>query len=237
MQRKVICCLIIFMLSAITAYGEDAADYFNRGLKSTLTRTKIKYFSKALELSPDLTEAYEQRGILYFFQGKFDDVIRDFQTYIHLAPPKAEAYRMLGMGYLKNGDYASAIYNFTRAIEMDSKQATAFSNRAEAHFLDGRYDLAISDATRAIELGGDPRYIADAYRTRAKAFRKTGRNDLSAEDIRSSWQIDPRYAYYFRALYGYASPEGMRKAGLMGVIGIAFLLIFKFKLKPPDKND
>lgn len=237
MQRKVICCLIIFMLSAITAYGEDAGDYFNRGLKSTLTRTKIKYFSKALELSPNLTEAYEQRGILYFFQGKFDDVIRDFQTYIHLAPPKAEAYRMLGMGYLKNGDYASAIYNFTRAIEMDSKQATAFSNRAEAHFLDGRYDLAISDATRAIELGGDPRYIADAYRTRAKAFRKTGRNDLSAEDIRSSWQIDPRYAYYFKALYGYASPEGMRKAGLMGVIGIAFLLIFKFKLKPPDKND
>jgi len=237
MQRKVICCLIVLLLSAMTAYGEDAADYFNRGLKSTLTRTKIKYFSKALELSPNLTDAYEQRGILYFFQGKFDDVIRDFQTYIHLAPPKAEAYRMLGMGYLKNGDTASAIYNFTRAIEMDSKQATAFSNRAEAHFLDGRYDLAISDATRAIELGGDPRYIADAYRTRAKAFRKTGRNDLSAEDIRSSWQIDPRYAYYFRALYGYASPEGMRKAGLMGVIGIAFLLIFKFKLKPPDKND
>ena len=60
-----------------------------------------------------MTEAYEKRGILYFFQGKFDNVIQDFQTYIELSPPKFEAYRMLGMGYLKSGDYPSAIYNFT----------------------------------------------------------------------------------------------------------------------------
>jgi len=237
MQRKVICYLIFLMLSSLSVYGENATDYFNLGLKSTVTRTKIKYFSKALELAPNLTEAYEKRGLLYFFQGQFNNVIQDFQAYIRLAPPKAEAYRMLGMGYLKSGDYQSAIYNFTRAIEIDSKQASAYSKRAEAHCLSGNYDLTILDSTKAIELGGDPRNIADAYRTRAKAFRKTGRNELSAADIRSSWQIDPRYAYYFRALYGYASPEGMRKAGLIGIIGIAFLLIFRMKLKPPEKDD
>jgi tetratricopeptide (TPR) repeat protein len=237
MQRKVICYLIFLMMSAISVYGENATDYFNRGLKSTSTLTKIKYFSKALELAPNLTEAYEKRGMLYFFQEKFDNVIEDYQTFIELSPPKSEAYRMLGMGYLKKGDYRSAIYNFTRAIEIDSKNASAYANRAEAHFLSGNYDLTVLDSTRAIEIGGNPRDIADAYRTRAKAFRKTGRNDLSAADIRSSWQIDPRYAYYYKALYGYASPEGMRKAGLIAVIGIAFLLLFKFKLKPPDKAD
>jgi len=237
MQRKVICYLIFLVLSALSVYGENATDYFNLGLKSTVTRTKIKYFSKALELAPNLTEAYEKRGMLYFFQGKFDNVIQDFQAYIRLAPPKTEAYRMLGMGYLKSGDYQLAIYNFTRAIEIDSKQASAYSKRAEAYYLSGNYDLTILDSTKAIELGGDPRNIADAYRTRAKAFRKTGRKELSAADIRSSWQIDPRYAYYFRALYGYASPEGMRNAGLIGIIGIAFLLIFRMKLKPPEKDD
>ncbi len=237
MQRKIICFLIFLMLPALPVHGENAMDYFNLGLKSTVTRTKIKYLSKALELAPNLTEAYEKRGMLYFFQGKFDNVIQDFQAYIRLAPPKAEAYRMLGMGYLKSGDYQSAIYNFTRAIEIDSKQASAYSKRAEAHCLSGNYDLTILDSTKAIELGGDPRNIANTYRTRAKAFRKTGRNELSAADIRSSWQIDPRYAYYFRALYGYASPEGMRKAGLIGIIGIAFLLIFRMKIKPPEKDD
>ena len=237
MQRKVICYLIFLMLSALSVYGENATDYFNLGIKSTVTRTKIKYFSKALELAPNLTEAYEKRGMLYFFQGQFDNVIQDFQAYIRLAPPKAEAYRMLGIGYLNSGFYERAIDRFTRAIEMESELASAYANRAEAYRLSGKYEETILDSTKAIELGGDPRNIADAYRTRAKAFRKTGRNELSAEDIRSSWQIDPRYAYYFRALYGYASPEGMRKAGLIGIIGIAFLLIFSMKLKPPEKDD
>ncbi|MCJ7539103.1 MAG: tetratricopeptide repeat protein, partial [Desulfobacterales bacterium] len=127
MQRKVICYLIFLMMSAISVYGENATDYFNRGLKSTSTRTKIKYFSKALELAPNLTEAYEKRGMLYFFQEKFDNVIEDYQTFIELSPPKSEAYRMLGMGYLKKGDYRSAIYNFTRAIEIDSKNASAYA--------------------------------------------------------------------------------------------------------------
>jgi len=237
MQGKVICYLILFMLSSLSVYGENATGYFNRGLKSTSTRAKIKYFSKALELAPNMTEAYEKRGILYFYQGNFDNVILDFQTYIELSPPKAEAYRMLGMGYLKSGDYPSAIKNFTRTIEIDSKQASAYSNRAEAHFLSGNYDLTVLDSTRAIEIGGNPRDIADAYRTRAKAFRKTDRNEESAEDIRSSWKVDPRYSYYYKALYGYASPQGMRKAGLIAVIGIAFLLLFKFKLKPPEKDE
>ena len=59
MQRKIICFLIFFMFSALPVYGENAMDYFNLGLKSTITRTKIKYFSKALELDPMLAKAYE----------------------------------------------------------------------------------------------------------------------------------------------------------------------------------
>jgi hypothetical protein len=47
------------MLPTLPVYGENAMDFFNLGLKSTVTRTKIKYFSKALELNPMLAKAYE----------------------------------------------------------------------------------------------------------------------------------------------------------------------------------
>jgi len=50
---------MFLMLSALPVHGENAMDYFNLGLKSTITRTKIKYFSKALDLDPMLAEAYE----------------------------------------------------------------------------------------------------------------------------------------------------------------------------------
>ncbi|MDH3722161.1 MAG: hypothetical protein OER74_11745 [Desulfobacteraceae bacterium] len=59
MQKKVVCFLMFLMLSALPVHGENAMDYFNLGLKSTITRTKIKYFSKALDLDPMLAEAYE----------------------------------------------------------------------------------------------------------------------------------------------------------------------------------
>jgi tetratricopeptide (TPR) repeat protein len=236
-KRNAIFCLLFLLLSAATAHGENAMDYFNLGLKSTSTRTKIKYFSKALALAPDLVEAYENRGMLYFFQRKFENAIQDFQTYMSLAPPTAEVYRMVGICYLKIGNDASAVDYLTRAIDMNPELAVAYASRAEAYFLNGKYDLTILDSTKAIKLGGDPRNIADAYRTRAKAYRRVGETGLSASDIRSSWQIDPRYAYYYRALYGYANPEGMKKAGLVAIIGIAFVIIFGVKLKPPEKDE
>jgi hypothetical protein len=59
MQKIIICFLIFFMLPAFPVLGENATDYFNLGLKSTVTRTKIKYFSKALELDSMLSEPYE----------------------------------------------------------------------------------------------------------------------------------------------------------------------------------
>ena len=237
MQRKAICLLIYFLLAALPVRGENAIDYFKLGLKSSMTRTKINYFSKALELDPNLLEAYEKRGTLHFFQKNFDNVIKDFQAYIRLAPPKAEAYRMLGMGHLKSGNSQLAIYNFTRAIEIDSKLADAYSNRAEANYALGKYEKTLTDSTRAIELGGDPKNIAEAYRIRARAYRKTGRNELAAVDVRSSWLIDPRYANYMQSFYSYASPEDLRKAGVIAIIGIAFVLIFSLKLKPPKKDD
>ena len=103
MRKNIIYLIILLFLPALPAWGENSMDYFNQGVKSTLTGTKIKYFSKALELDPYLSQAYEKRGMLYFFQEKFDKAIEDFQAFIRLEPQKAEAYRMLGRGYLKSG--------------------------------------------------------------------------------------------------------------------------------------
>ena len=59
MKKKIICFLIFIMLPAFPIHGENVTNYFNLGLKNTLTNTKIKYFPKALELDPVLVEAYE----------------------------------------------------------------------------------------------------------------------------------------------------------------------------------
>ncbi|MBW1767720.1 MAG: tetratricopeptide repeat protein [Deltaproteobacteria bacterium] len=225
------------LASEIPTHIDNAMDYFDYGLKSSMTSEKIEYFTKALELDPELAAAYERRGMLYYFQEKYDKVIQDFNSYIELAPAKGEAYRMLGMGYLKSGMYRPAINNFTRAIEIKPEHVHAHAYRAEAYRLNGKYDEAIIDATRAIKLRGDLRAISDAYRTRAKVYQKIGRNELVNADIDAAWQVDPRVPIWWRELVMYASPEDMRRVAPIVVIVIAFVLIFGIRLKPPEKDE
>jgi len=237
MPRKIICYMILLLLAALPAHSENAMDFFNLGLQSTTTPTKIKYFSKALELDPYLVEAYENRGMLYFFQEKFDEAIQDFQAYIRFGSPKAEAYRMLGMNYLKSGFYERAIDQFTRAINMDSELVSAYANRAEAYRLSNKYEESIRDATISIKMIGDGRIKSDAYRTRAKAFREIDRNDLAIANAKAAWDIDPRIPLWWRYFLKSASPEEMKYFAPFMIICIGVVLFLGLKFKPPDKDD
>lgn len=234
MKKTFICLIGLLALAASPTYADEALEYFNLGMKSTMTTRKIKYFTKALELNPDLASAYEKRGFLYYIQEKYDKVIQDFQTYLKLAPAKTEAYRMLGLGYLKSGIYGTAIQNFSHAIEMEPTRAAPYANRAEAYRLLGHYDAAIRDSTRAIQLGSDPRSEADAYRTRARVFRKLGRGDEAVADTISAYWADPSVWHYSKRGKSWKT-EDLRKIGLINIIGIAFLFIV-LKLRPPGDD-
>lgn len=237
MSRIAICLVTLLLLHSLPVHADEALDYFNLGLQGSMTRKKIEFFTKALELDPKLAAAYEQRGLLYYFQGKYDKVIQDYQKYLDLAPEKAEAYRMLGLGYLKNGDYKPAIAQFTRAIELEPQHPAGYAYRAEANRLCGKDEEAIRDSTAAVELRGDTRAKSEAYKTRARVYRKLGLMDLALADTRSAWQSDPRWSYWSRYWYKYASLEELRGAGLIGIIVLAFVLIFGLKIKPPKKDD
>ena len=225
------------MLSVVCAHGQDAMDYFTLGQKSTITRTKIKYFSRALELNPDLAEAYEARGLLYYFQEKFDRAIQDFDAHIRLSPANAEAYRMLAMAYLKSEFYEQAIAEFTRAIEVEPELAAAYAYRAEAYRCENKYEEAVRDATISINMTVDGRIKSDAYRTRAKVFRKIGRDKPAIADAQAAWDVDPRIPMWWRYFLKGASPEEMRFFSPFMMAGIAAVLIFGIKFKPPDKDD
>ncbi len=99
---------MLFWLTAAQSYAMDATEYFNLGLGKGMTYKKVAYFTKALDLNPKLAAAYAKRGLLYYFQEKYDKVIQDFQKHVELAPAQSDGYRMLGMGFLKSGVYQTA---------------------------------------------------------------------------------------------------------------------------------
>jgi len=235
MNKTTIFLIGLLLLSVPAVHGENAMHYYNLGVKSSMTRKKIDYFTKALALNPNLAAAYEKRGQLYYFQGKYDRVIQDYNKYLDLEPAKEEAYWMIGMGYLESEDYEPAINNFSRAIDMEPDNLRSYAYRAEAYRLRGNDEKAFLDANRAIELRGDLRAKSDAYRTRAKLYWKIGRNELAAADVRSSYQVDPRVPRWWRYFLNYASPEELRSIAPFFFIALVFVLIFGLKLKPPKK--
>ena len=237
MRRITVYFVTLLLLYTLPVHADEAMDYFDQARKGSVTRKKIELFTKALELNPKLVAAYEQRGLLYYFQEKYDKVIQDYHTYLDLAPEKAEAYRMLGLGYLKNGDYQLAIPHFTRAIEMEPQHPAGYAYRAEANLLRGNDEEAIRDSTAAVELRGDMRARSEAYKTRARTYRKMGLMDLAYADTRSAWESDPRWSFWVRYWYKYASIEELSGAGLIGIIVLAFVLVFGLKLKRPWKDD
>jgi tetratricopeptide (TPR) repeat protein len=219
-KKIIVATLVYLCLAATAAWSQDDIEFYNRGLKSSLAYKKIDYFTKAIQLNPNLAEAYEKRAIHYYFQRRFDKAIQDYTKVIELKPHRVDAYLMLGRAYLRkkkgsgikaeiknlasnlrkhqvreyNESLERAIENFNRAIELDPQLASAYSYRADAYRIKGMTDAAIRNATIAIQLGGDRRSVARAYATRAKIYSKLGQNDLSEVNFRKSVELDPYLA-------------------------------------------
>ena len=95
MKVITVAALVYLCLAATVAWSQEAMEFYDRGLKSSLAYKKIEYFTMALELNPKLSAAYEKRGLLYYFQGKYNEMIEDFLKVTELKPFEPEAYRML----------------------------------------------------------------------------------------------------------------------------------------------
>jgi tetratricopeptide (TPR) repeat protein len=246
-MKKLLSIIIVFICYiAVPAWGYDAAHFYNLGQDSTMANTKINYFTRAIELNPVLSAAYEERGMLYYFQEHYTEVIHDFLKVTKLNPENANGYAMLGVAYFKKNDYDSAVSNLTRAIKLKPELAEPYGYRAETYRLKGMLNLAVQDATRAIEIGGNKRTIGKAYSTRAKAYRELGENERAEADLKKAVNLDPVYDIYrsFTTTEFLAdsagrsgSVKGMGLMGAAGMIAIFFVMIFKLTLPPPRKDD
>jgi len=246
MKKTLVGLIIWFLFINSIAWGQDAMSFYNLGLHSSLAFRKIHYFTKSLELDPKLSEAYEKRGLLYYDQGKYSQMIKDYRRVADLKPPEPGTYVMLGLAYMKKKDYDAAIGNLTRAIEIDPQLGSAYSYISEAYRLKGMPAEAIENSTKAIVLGGASRTIGRAYATRAKSYKSLGNVRKADEDFKRALRLAPEYIdYTFFTVTEYladsaAESSSLKRVSLMGVfmvIGLVFVGIFRLVLPAPKKDN
>ena len=246
MKRTLLAMMIAVPVAVCPAWGQDATYFFNLGLESPAVNKKIHYFTKALELNPQLAMAYDKRGRLYYFKEDYDKMMYDFYKFTDLRPSDPQGYQMLGLAHLRTGNLDVAIAKFSHAVELEPELASAYGYRAEAYRLNGFPEKAVHDSTRAIEIGGAQSTVGRAYTVRSKAYKQLGQEALAAADFDKAYDLDPEnygYKYFnitnhlasFTNDSSYINPGDMRRLGLLGVIAVLAALIFKLVLPTPRK--
>ena len=140
---------------------------------------------------------YNNRGIDYGEEGKYDLAIKDFTKAIDLKPDYALAYNNRGAVYRSQGEYDLAIEDCNKAIQLKSDYAEPYSNRGAAYRNKGDYKRAIEDYDEAIQL--KPNFV-QAYYNRGLAYHEKGELDLAIKDYNRAIELNPKlvHPYYNR---------------------------------------
>jgi len=146
----------LYPKSGVSAPVKTAEDYLKSGNASfdqgNLTLA-IADLTKAVEINPQLTQAYNNRGFAYVTQGNFPQAVADFTKLLEINPKNAEAYYSRGFVYGKQSNFTQAISDLTKALEIDPSLAKAYNSRAKNYYEIKDYDKAWADAHKAEELG------------------------------------------------------------------------------------
>ncbi|MBF0607856.1 MAG: tetratricopeptide repeat protein [Candidatus Magnetobacterium sp. LHC-1] len=156
-----------------------ADDWFERGRRLFVEReyqASVDALNNAIELNPQYTEAYVNRGSSYKMLGKNQQALSDYNHAIELNPKLSVAYFYRGFFYYDLNKVQQAIDDFDMAIDLNSRYAMAYLFRGLAYKAIDATEQAIEDLDMAIVLAPqDPK----AFYSRAVLHNANG-NDLQA---------------------------------------------------------
>ena len=151
----------------------------------------INHYTESLKLNPQLTIAYNNRGIAYGQKSDFDLAIQDLDKALSLNPDDAVAYHNRGNIYNNKGDYDLAIQDFDKALELNPNFAPAYINRGTAYNGKGDLDRTIQDYNKALALNSDD---ADVYNNRGVAYNSKGDFHHAIQDFNKALELNPNLA-------------------------------------------
>ena len=130
----------LYLTQMLEIASDNPAILSNRGnirLSQNKLDEALADYNKAVELSPNVTDPYLNRGIAWEALGMWQKAIADYDLVLELDPNDAEAYNNRGNAKSGLGDWQGAIADFQKAFELDPKYAFARANYALALYQAG----------------------------------------------------------------------------------------------------
>ena len=177
--------------------------------------------TRAIELDPNMPDAYFVRAHAHMDIGQSELAVADFSRVLDLEPPlyvKVMTYVHRSQAHRNIGNLAWAIDDATRAMELapqlsdsfyddpklvtwhgfdpDAIEATAYTNRGLAYDKQRRSDLSVREYTHALDR--DSEYI-EAYVNRSNAYRNIGLFTEALNDADKAIDSDQHLAEAYNA--------------------------------------
>ena len=168
----------------------EAIDLFEQGYSSSVSgdyTDAVESFDKAIEINPQLTAAYNNRGVAYASMGNYNLALSDYNKVIILNPSYAPAYLNRGIAFFNLGNYSQAMQDYNRAIRLDANYVEAYFQRGALNTFTGDYRKALDDFNKTIRLNPSR---ADAYRNRGDEYSRFGRQQDAMKDYERAYVID-----------------------------------------------
>ncbi len=158
----------------------------------------IRLNTEAIELKPDWSWPYNNRGVAYYELSQYERAIQDYTKAIQLEPNYAMAYNNRGVAYQDLQHYERAIQDYAKAIQLEPNYAAAYNNRGVAYRHLNQHEQAIQDYTKAIQLEPND---TDAYINRGVAYDDIGQHERAIADATKAIELNPNLAeaYLLRA--------------------------------------
>jgi tetratricopeptide (TPR) repeat protein len=157
----------------------------------------IKTFTEAIQLNPNLAEAYFRRGICFNLIGEDKMAIADFVQAANLSieQPDPRANLWEGLTHAKAGDYLEAVRAYGNAIAASDRYTPAYVNRALAYMQLEEFDKAIADFNEAIRL--EPAQ-AEHYYKRGVAYARQGDYEKASASFASAIALNNKHVEAYR---------------------------------------
>jgi tetratricopeptide (TPR) repeat protein len=151
---------------------------------------RIPLLSRAIELMPDFSLAYVERGCAYDDLQAYQQAMADFDRAIELKPDYSWAYNNRGVVYSRQRKFQQALTNYNHAIELDANYAQPYANRGVVHAILQESQQALTDCNRAIELEPDD---ATFHQDRGDAHLFLGDRVQALADFNHAYSLDRTY--------------------------------------------
>ena len=103
----------------------------------TETEEAIEALEKAIELNPDIVQAWNNLANAYLQKDDVDKAIETGKKLLKLAPDFELGHNNLAFAYYSKGDYPKAIEHVDKALELGFDVHPDFLKKLEPHRTDG----------------------------------------------------------------------------------------------------